>query len=306
MTVQRVWLGRVRFVLAVALVWGVLQFVGSGLLLPRGIDQPIVLVAARGGAIGGLALIGVLWGGAALASVALGSADARKTLMALGLGTAIWAWAGADTGTMDDWLRSHHPQPTNPTGQPYWLLVGDYLLLLLGVVGSLLLARLVGGRQAPLPQAAALSETRSERLLGTRLASRDLGEGVVALLVTAGAAGVLMFFLHGYATGQTLRGQVYFAVAVGFIGGVYAARRVARSEGLLWFALAPLLVGLLGVVVAGIKPGLIIPARYQHLDTIPAWGLARPLPIEMVSVGLVVTMWMLGPAEKEGDPERRR
>ena len=121
------------------------------------------------------------------------------------------------------------------------------------------------------------------------------------MLITIVVAGVLLFFLTGPALATTLRGQVYFAVGVAFLAAVYVARHLTKVEDSAWYWPAPVLVGVLGVLVAGLNPALMLPDAYQHLNTIPAWGLARALPIEMVGLGLVGTLWMLPPAAP-GDP----
>ena len=92
----------------------------------------------------------------------------------------------------------------------------------------------------------------------------------------------------------TRRGQVYFAVAAAFLIGVLIASKVVTARHPLWYALAPFLVGITGVILAGIDPTL--PEPYAKINIIPASGLVRPLPIEMVGVATVAVIWALRPA----------
>ena len=116
-------------------------------------------------------------------------------------------------------------------------------------------------------------------------------QGPVALLTTTVVICVLMLSLTGSVVGHTLRGQVYFAVTVASAAGVFAATRVVSVRSPIWYWPAPILAGLLGMLIAAFKPDLMLPAGYDELNSIPAWGLARPLPVEMVGVGVVVALW---------------
>ena len=62
-------------------------------------------------------------------------------------------------------------------------------------------------------------------------------------------------------------------------------------------------VGLIGVVVAALKPGL--GPGYEQINIIPAWGLVRPLPVEMVAVGCVAILLTLRTAQRLSSEEDR-
>lgn len=283
-----VWLRRLRFCLAVAVVWGLLHYVAGRFVLPPGVDRPPVLVGSFHGPLAGLVVVIVLWLGAAIAAPLLATRQRRLVLMTLGLGLALWTWEGGQLHhTMDSWLRMNHSQPTGPTSGPYWMLVGDYLYLLLALGGAYIIAGLFGAQPAA-------GSAWPARLFD------DWPNGLKATLITAAVAGVVASVLLLPLTEWTRRGQVCFAVGLGFVAGVYAARQFSTERRLHWYAAAPLLLGLVGVVVAAISPALMIPENYRNLDQIPAWPLARPLPVEMVGVGLLIALWMLGaPAEPD-------
>jgi hypothetical protein len=203
--------------------------------------------------------------------------------MILGVALLLWAAAGGRAGgTMDTWLILRHPLPGPPTGGPYWLLLVDYVYLLLGIGGACALAQQLDrarpAAEFPPPQA------RAGR------------PKVLALLTSIIVAGIATVVLAGRPLGQTLRGQVYFAVGVGLLFGVWVAVHLTQVRTSLWYAPAPFILGIVGLVVAGSNPALMLPLEYRNLDILPAWGLSRALPIEMIGAGLVGALWLL-PAE---------
>jgi hypothetical protein len=137
-------------------------------------------------------------------------------------------------------------------------------------------------------------------------------DSLIGLLLTTLIAGALALVLTGAPLAYTRRGQVYFALLVGFLAAVFVTSRVMRSStphlpGTLspaWCWPAPFLLGVIGLTVAAVSPGLMLPPGYERLDTIPAWALARPLPVEMIGVGLVGVLWLLGPRGARAAPQR--
>ena len=109
--------------------------------------------------------------------------------------------------------------------------------------------------------------------------------------------------LSGPRVGHTYRGQVYFAVALAFVIAVLVARRVTGARGIIWYLPGPLVVGIVGVLLAAVRPGL--GAGYESINIIPAWGLVRPLPIEMVSVGVAAILLTLRAATRLSSEEEQ-
>lgn len=282
-TAANVWWLRTRYVLATALLWAGLHFVVGGVALPRGFDRPLVLSP-----LSGLLLIGVLWAGALFVSGLVRTHDLRRLLIVIGLALALWAAEGGRRGgTMDDWLVQRNLAPGAPTSAPYWSLLGDYVYLLVGVAGACAILSKTGRKDA--------ADTARRQASGLTAPQAQRRAGLLALLVTTTVAGVAVFVLAGPALGETYRGQVYFAVVLGSFAGVFVAHRLTKVADPLWYWPAPILLGIIGLVVAALKPGLMLPPDC-HLNSIPAWGLSRALPIEMVGVGLVGTLWSLRPA----------
>jgi hypothetical protein len=284
-----VWLGRVRFVVATGLLWAGLHFLAGGLVLPRGLDRALVLSGSPAGPLAGLLVIVLAWVGSGAATLILGARDTRRPLIVLGLALALWAAEGGrQGGTIGSWLIFCNETPGPPRSAPYWLLLPDYVYLLIAVAGAYAIAAALAARQA----GQATVQQALGRAFGQKASVSERRQGVVALVTASLTTGLAMLLLTGPADGPTLRGQVYFAVGIGTFAGVFVARRIVSIRDPIWFWPAPFLVGVVGLVAAGLKPDLRLPSGYE-LDTIPAWGLVRALPIEMVGVGLVGTLWTL-------------
>lgn len=280
------WVAGARLVLAIALVWAGLHFVIDQTVLARGLQRPVVILASGSGLLAALAVGVVLWVGAVVGTLLAGVRENTRTLFVIGVALALWA---AGDGTMDDWLLLQNQLVQDPRGAPYWPLLGEYVYLGVVIAGVAALGSwsLLGQR---------VSDAAARRAALRRTFALDAGgtnwrEGVSALLVTAVVAGVLMCVLFGPREGHTRRGQVYFAVALAFILGVMAARRLTRVRHPLWYWPAPFVVGIVGILLAAFRPAL--PQPHHHLDMIPAWGLVRPLPVEMVGVGVATIIWTL-------------
>ena len=272
------WATRARFAIGVAVLWAALHYLGGMVLQDHGRGAPLVLLSATGGASGGIPAACVALLAGAAAALLAGWRDELRCLAVLGLGLVLWSALG---GTMDDWLKQADPQPGPPTGQAYTALLADYLLLAIVIVAATLLAATMRGR---MPQTL-------KQLLQPPGDGGALGKGVAALLVTCAVAAIGMMLLTGPRLGETYRQQVLFAVAISFYAGVMIARMTTHAEHLLWYWVAPFVVGVGGLLWAAWKPGL--GGAYANIDIIPAWGVVRALPIEMVGMGLIGVVWAL-------------
>lgn len=291
------WLDRTRFALTAALIWAALHFIAEGLVLPPGLDRPVALVGSPYGPLGGLLVIAIIWAGAALATTITGARDARRPLLIVGVALGLWAAEGGRLGgTMQDWLILQHERPEPPAGSPYVALMLDYLYLLIAVAGAHAIATTLSAR--PPAESDRRPTLRQSFAFDAPAAQRK--EGLTALLITVLVSGVAIWLLMGPTLNWVYRGQVYFAVGLGFFAGVFAARKMTSVRDPIWFWPAPLLLGIIGLSVAAARPAFSLPPTHL-LDNIPAWALARPLPVEMVGVGLVGALWMLHPEEQPGE-----
>jgi hypothetical protein len=297
LSAMSVWLARGRFVLATVLLWAGLHFV-PGTLLPHGLDRPLVLASSPFGPLAGLLAIAILWVGGLVASFLVQPHGRRMVLFVVGLALTLWAAEGGQRGgTMDEWLIQGNPQPGPPTSAPYWWLLADYAYLLIGIAGASVTGSVFARRMTRAGETASAQRPAISVLTRTAFAlhatAEDRRRGLTALVACALVAGVATLILMGPVAGATHRGQVYFAVGIGLFAGVFVGRRVAKSDDPLWFWPAPFVLGVFGVIAAALNPHLMLPPAYQHINVIPAWGLARGLPVEVVGIGLVGGLWSL-------------
>lgn len=288
---ESTWPQRLRFYLAIALVWAALQWLAGAIGLTSGLDRPAVVLAADSGMVAVLLMAAALWIGAALASLLAGPRDGAQAPLIVGVALTIVAATG---GTMDDWLVRQNTTPGPPTAAPYIPLLGEYLLvtmLMLGVILLGALAEIGGDAFDPAKRRAAVSKA-----FGLETTRRNRRDGLLALLTTSAVAAVLITLLMGPRAAHTAQGQVIFAVVGGFAIAVTIARRITGVRESIWYWPAPLVVGVGGLLLAIVKPAL--PGGYDGLDMIPSWALARPLPIQMIATGLAAIILTLRSAAR--------
>lgn len=218
-----------------------------------------------------LVLALVIWGAALLAgALGRGAAPARRLFW---VAAAMAAWL-LPRGTMDTWLIHMNPAVGPPVGNAYAALLPDYF----AIAAIWLAAALLAGALRGLPQQ---KPWRSP-------------EQWVALAALCAIAAALMIFMAGPAASMTYRGQVYFAAGGGFYVATWLVRKLVHPQPSMLCLAAPLVVGLAGLAWAMARPAPVAP--YSHINIMPAFALVRPLPIEMLTLGLAGVCWGLAPA----------
>jgi hypothetical protein len=275
------WIGKLRLAAAVALLWTGLHYVTDNTVLARGLDRPVVVLIGDGGILAAVVVLALLLVGAFVGEVVSGRRDATQGLLVVGFALALWAWQG---GTMDDWLKMKNPIAGPPTGAAYRPLLAEYVYWAVVVAAVLALS---AWRHRSSGSAGSRGGWRKALGLAVEPAARR--GGITVLVISAAVAAVLVYVLTGPHVAHTYRGQVYFAVAVAFVIAVLIGRRLTGVRDAIWYLPGPLIVGIVGVVLAIWKPGLGV--GYENINVIPAGGLVRPLPVQMVSIGLVAIVW---------------
>lgn len=282
------WLSRARFVAATAIVWAGLEFVVGGLNGVRGTDWAPVLTAT--GFTTPLLTLLVIWVTTLIGCLLRKNSGFGDSFQFVGLALAIWA---SGTGTIDDWLIARHAQVAPPTAGPYLALIPEYLFFIVLIAGMFLIEAALQTLRDKNP-----SRPFGPRIRDKLMPTQDAGWLSLGAIVLV--AGVILVFLYGPPETATRRGQVYFAVAVASLAGTYAATRFSDARHPVWFVPAPLLTGLIATLVAAGNPGLLIPDEYNALNSIPAWGPVRALPLELTAVGGLATIWMLRAVNPSG------
>jgi hypothetical protein len=267
----------------VVVVWAALHY-GAGFFVPRGSHRPVLLFGYEGAALACVLTAAITLAGAGLSRLLGGQRPAALTVTALAL--VLWTFP---FGTMDDWLKDWHPAPTAPTAGPYLVLIAEYaywavLLLAVAVAGGHFASHQGAERGEREPHGAVQSRPAAPAGGASASPLWD-GSALRAALSSSAIAAAVLWLLSGPRVGATYRLQVYFAVAVAFYVSTLAACRFAATRDPVWFWPAPLIVGLAGVAWAVLRPAP--PPPYAHLNIIPAVPLVRPLPVEMLSIGLL-------------------
>ncbi|MGE3180364.1 MAG: hypothetical protein AB7N71_01940 [Phycisphaerae bacterium] len=274
---------RARFWGTTLMVWALFYFVVGPFAFPLSSSTALTVAAGPYGVIGSVAFIVAVAAAAAFSALAIGTTKPMDALRAVFLGIAIWSFREA---TIDDWLHARAPRPGAPTGAPYWPLLSDYVVILVAILVSV---RVVDGFVKKQKSAGALiAHEKSFARLGALPARTSYGAYGVALAVVV----VVLHIAMGDPIGKTMYKQTFFAVVVSFWLALHAGRAIFADAEIGSFWSLPFVVGIIGVVVAGMLPALAIPSPYRALNTFAAWGVVRPLPIQLVFVGLTTILWM--------------
>lgn len=274
-----------RWYIAAAAVFAILFFVMTPLVMPRGLDRPALVIAAPSPWLAAPAFIFTLGLCGFIASKLLGSRDYLLSLEILCVGVAVWGLLG---GTMDDWLSRFHRVPVGASRGPYSALLIEYAFEIVGFAAAL------GGAMLAIGDAGPPGASWRERLTAywpPLQRGEKSADGVLTVVVVCAIAALAMLVFMGPRVAHTHKGQVYFSVFAGFAVGTYAALRTLGRAAPIWYALAPVVLGVVGMFVATLSPEL--PGAFSNLNVIPPSALARPLPVEIISVGIVAVSWML-------------
>lgn len=275
----------VRWYLAAAFVFVILHFLLSPQVMPRGLDRPVLLIAAPWPVAASAAFIVAMAVAGFVATRLLGARDYLSGLEVVCVGVALWAAFG---GTMDDWLIRYFHAPRGAAAGAYLLVLVEYVVVIVAFVA--VLAGVVWAIGAGGPQGASWRDRVAAHWPPLERNEKAASGPLTALLVSFVAA-LAILVLMGPRVAHTYKGQVYFAVFVGFAVGTYAARSVLGRAAPLWYALAPVILGVVGMLIAVMNPRL--PGEFSQLNVIPPNGLARPLPLEIISVGVFAVSWMM-------------
>lgn len=270
------WTSRIQVAAGTLILWTLLVYGLEPYLLPRASADAVVLLGSTAGTGGGLLATVILLALTYVLGRLIPLRDGCGPLLILCLALVAWSMTG---GTMDAWLMAHHQQVGPATSGPYLALLGDYALLGLVVI---VLVTQFGYTGSPHDE-----DARPNALAADTVG----GKGPLTLLMMVIFSGALVYLLAG-PQGHTYHGQVLAGVAVANWGAVLIARNLTGVTHALWYWPAPLIVGVLALLLCAAQPkpaGIL-----AGLNVIPAWGgLGRPLPIEMIGAGLAAILLTL-------------
>ena len=263
------WPDRLRFFAIVGGVLAAALLVLDPLILGRLEHQPTVLVGGRFGLIGGI-LAAVL---IRLLLIAAKKISGHEWLALCGVGTglALWSLTGP---SIDQWLSNQSPQIGPPRGSAYWPLFADVILLMSALGDFRWLQGDFGDDSAATPRPAGAQEFDWR-----------------GLLLTTVIAVVLVSLLTGPIIDRSRPLQLAFAVVAGISAAMVLNRQFGGSHDARQYVALPFVLALIGALIAAVWPAFRIPAEYQHLNSVAAWGLVRPLPVQMIGFGLATVLW---------------
>ncbi len=228
----------------------------------------------------------------AVATAVVGPAMAEAGLMAAALGLAMMSTRG---GTMTQLLMYHGNGAAARRTLATLLMIETVLWfaalvaawLVAGVVRSWVDDRIAGSRTANAPR------TRWARL---REAAVHLRDGVLGMVICAVVAAMFIRMTIARTPVSAIdRGQVFFAVGVGFFLGAALGPQFWPRGATCWYTLSILIVALAGYAWGFVAPepsGLPVPYTYlARLATTPPNDLFRVLPVEYVGVGVAGAVW---------------
>lgn len=283
------WIDALRDWLAIGASWTLVYWVLHGVLRLDGSSHPLVAISGPYGVLGGLLVAPAVWAATALSALLSSSPDplAGLRLAMTGAGVAVFS-----ASSMDRWLLWANPIVGPPRGQDYAPLLIEYVVLAIAVVGAAVVSR-----QISLWRSGGLAEAPAASLRAV-LAPVDSSTDPswIGFLRATAVCGVLTTLAMGPSVTWTRVLQVYFAVIAGMWLGLALSRWLFGSANPSKVWLAPIVLGVIGVVGAMISPTLLIPLEYRQLNSIPAWGLVRALPLQMVFVGVATLLWIARPA----------
>ncbi|MBL8880419.1 MAG: hypothetical protein JNG88_15000 [Phycisphaerales bacterium] len=284
-----------RWYVAAGVVFAAFYFVLTTWLTPRGLDRPAVVIGAP---MVGLAVpvYVVLVGMCGFAATKiLGARDYLASLEVLCVGVAAWALLG---GTMDDWLARFHRSATGASRAPYSALMLEYAVQIAAFAAGLFGIVIAIGSVGP------PGTTWRERVTAhwpPLDRNEKAASGVLTVFVICAVAALAMLVFMGPRVAHTHQGQVYFSIFAGFAIGTYAARSTLGRAAPIWYALPPVVLGIVGVILATMNPAL--PQPFAQINIIPPSALSRPLPIEIITVGIVAASWMLRNLQHAAPPQ---
>jgi hypothetical protein len=271
---------RIRLWLAAALTLALLYYTADALIRGGSSLAPIVILGGRSAFLTAPLVALILLAGAWIGTFLIVRRDACDPLVIAGVALLGWSLFG---GTSDDWLILCRPNIEPPTGAAYAYFVAEYLYLAL----VFLAIASIGVLRPMTGQTSVSGFSKVARQLLEPAGGDEILKGMAALGLSTIVSGALLCVLFGPILTRTMHGQVLFAVAVACGAGTYVAHRVTHARGPFWYWTAPFLVGLIGSLLASFKPTLFIPPGYTGVSTLAASGMVRPLPIQLVGIGVV-------------------
>ena len=270
---------KVRVLSACALAIALFVSVGWTAVAPADPHAPMTfLVDARAWPLAAGSIVAIAVVCSAVGTLIGGPAFGHVGVLATAVGLAIMSTRG---GTMTQALIYHGALPADRK-QLAPTLIADVGLWAIALMAAWLVAAMVA-RWIEGQTAQAVDENRTPVLARAR-------DGLLGMIVAAAIAWIIITATIARTSASPVeRGQVFFAVFLGFFAGTLAARYLWPKGAAPWYAGSVLLVAVIGYAWGYVSPQPSggIATYYAALPMIPPNALFRPLPVEYVAVGVV-------------------
>jgi len=269
---------RLRVLAAMIVSALIFWHVGWWVVRPTDPAGPVSLLMIDNGIIAMAQLLGITMAASGLAVAICGAGSAERGPLAVAVGLAALALRG---GQMDDLILFRFAAAGEQQRAifPTWELIAETWLWLALIGVGLVVGRWVQSWFANATAPATAPETDTDT-------GADIRQGLGAIIATAFVAWTVTSFTSGPTTMPLMQGQIYFAIALGFLFGAMAGQWIFRTHSRLWSLVAVAVVATAAYLFGGAPDNLLreIPNRAAYTLLKP---IARPLPIEYAALGAI-------------------
>lgn len=265
---------RIRLFSGLAVSAAIFWYVGPWALGPIDPKGPVTLLTVPQGIVTLAEMLGLAIVASGLAVAISGAGSAHRGPLAVAVGLAALGMHGAQ---MDKLVLYRLFSGTGVSGAdpyPVWGLIAETWLWLALVGVGWVVGRWVDSwfEQGP---------NDSSRMV---FGSSDMRQTTAAIALGALVAWAVISFTIGRTQSPLMRGQIYFAVTVGFVIAALAAHACFELENNLWALVCIGVVAMAAYMIAA-PAGKDIAFAREHGTYLVLGPMARPLPIEFAALG---------------------
>lgn len=264
---------RLRFFAGMILAVVVFWYVGYWAAKSKDPLAPITLISVDQGviAMAELLALGVVASGLAVAICGAGSAE--RGALAIAVGLAAMALRGSQ---LDMLVLSRLSAEGSVDPFPATALVAETWLWLALIAVGFVVGRWV---DSWFDSGAAAAVTPVDR-------APDVRQGLGAIAIVSLIAWTVISYAIGGEENPLHKGQIYFAIALGFLVGAMVANWLFHLQSRVWLLTAVAIVATAAYLLAG-PDGTQVDAARQTGTYVTLSPMTRPLPIEYAALGSI-------------------
>ena len=265
---------RIRLFSGLAVSAAIFWYVGPWALGPVDPKGPVTLLAVPQGVITLAEMLGLAIVASGLAVAISGAGSAHRGPLAVAVGLAALGMRGSQMDMLVLYRLFGATGTAGADPYPTWGLIAETWLWLALIGVGWVVGRWVDSWFEPEPGA-------SGKLV---FGSSDMRQSTAAIALAALVAWAVISFTIGRQQSPLMRGQIYFAVTVGFVVAALAAHACFQLENNLWALVCIGLVAMAAYMISAPTGKEIVFAR-EHGTYLVLKPMARPLPIEFAALG---------------------